>query len=162
MTTTTTPTTPTTAPATSPTTSEAAPTPRLDVAALHTACDRLVATAPDPAATRLLLLRMWALGAASTDTLLADLVDVAAHTAARTGREASAAELLDALGHHQHALALLEATAYGLVEHAQTTEAKDRAALATQAARAALRLTQVDQHRRAGAPTSAPTASHAA
>lgn len=131
-----------------PTTCEAAPTSPLDLQALHAACDRLVATAADPAAARSVLLRMWALGAAAADDLLDDLCRAAQHHAARTGTEASPAELLDALGRHQHAAALDQASARGLVEHDEAT-AQARAQRAADAARAVARLVQVDHHRRA-------------
>lgn len=153
-----------------PTTCEAAPTSTpcatpsvpVDLPALHAACDRLVVTAADPAAARSVLLRMWALGAAAADDLLDDLCRAALNHAARTGTEASLTELLDALGHHQHAAALNQACARGLLEHDEAT-AHARAQRAVEAARAVARLAQVDQHRRGAAAGLAPvTATHAA
>ncbi len=139
-----------------------APTPAAqDLRALRTACDRLVATAADPAAARSVLLRMWALGAAAADDLLDDLCRAAQRHAARTGTEASPVELLDALGHHQLAAALDRASSRGLAEHDEATaQAQAQAQRAVEAARAVARLAQVDHHRRGA--TADLTAAHAA
>lgn len=100
---------------------------------------------------------MWALGAAAADDLLNDLCRAAQRHAARTGAEASPVELLDALGHHHHAATLNKASARGLVEHDEAT-AHVRAQRAVHAARAIVRLVQVDHHRR-GAATGWPASS---
>lgn len=122
-----------------------------DVRALHAACDQLVASAADPDAARALLLRVWALGAAAADDLLADLGDVAARQAARTGSEATAAELLDALGRHQGASLVRDGVERGLADHRAAAEALAAAAVradaARRAARAAVRIAQVTHHR---------------
>lgn len=131
-----------------------------DLEALHAACDRLVTTAADPAAARSVLLRMWALGAAAADDLLDDLCRAAQRHATRTGTEASPLELLDAIGRHQHAATLNQASVRGLIEYDEAT-AHASAQRAVDAARAVARLVQVDQDRR-GAAAGRAGASHAA
>jgi len=118
---------------------------------LQAACDQLVATAADPAAARALLVRVWALGAATADGLLADLCDVAATSAARAGTEPDAAALLDALGRHDEAARVREAVRRGLEDHQRSATAAVRAESARRAARAAARVAEVSRHRRLAA-----------
>lgn len=122
--------------------------PGCGVQDLQTACDQLVATAADPAAARALLVRVWALGAATADGLLADLCDVATTSAARTGAEPDAAALLDALGRHDEAARVRDAVRCGLEDHHRSADAAARAEAARRAARAAVRLAEVSRHRR--------------
>lgn len=122
---------------------------------LQDACDRLVATAADPAAARALLVRVWALGAATADGLLADLCDVATTSAARAGTEPDAAALLDALGRHDEAARVREAVRRGLEDHQRSAAAAARAEAARRAARAAARIAEVSRHRRAAATSAA-------
>ncbi|MBF5081774.1 hypothetical protein [Quadrisphaera sp. INWT6] len=118
---------------------------------LQAACDQLVATAADPAAARALLVRVWALGAATADGLLADLCDVAATSAARAGTEPDAAALLDALGRHEEAARVREAVRRGLDDHQRSAGAAARVEAARRAARVAARLAEVSRHRRLAA-----------
>ncbi|TNM69195.1 hypothetical protein FHN55_05305 [Streptomyces sp. NP160] len=119
-----------------------------DVEALQAACEQLVRTAADPSAARALVVRVWALGAAAADDLLLDLCDVAASSAARTGAEPSAADLLDALGRHDAAGQLRTAVDRGVAEHREAGARAARAERAADAARAVVRIATVTHHRR--------------
>ncbi|MGQ7295307.1 hypothetical protein [Quadrisphaera sp. KR29] len=129
-----------------------------DAQDLRAACDRLVEAAADPAAARAAVVAVWALGACAADDLLADLRALAAGHAARTGAEPGAADLLDALGRHAEAAAHRRAVGSGLREHRQGLLAAARARAAQGAARAAVRLAGVAEHRRPGEPSGTRTA----
>lgn len=124
-----------------------------DVEALQAACDQLVDAAADPAAARALVVRVWALGAAAADDLLADLCLAAASGAEATGHRWSAAELLDALGRTEAASRLRAAEELGLAVHERAAEEAAqraaRSARAQQAARAVVRIATTMHHRRA-------------
>jgi len=125
------------------------------VEGLQAACDQLVATAADPAAARALLVRVWALGAATADGLLADLCDVAATAAARAGAEPGAPALLDALGRHGEAARVRAAVQRGLEDHRRAVDDAARVEAARRAARAAARIAEVSRHRRDAASSAA-------
>lgn len=123
-----------------------------DIASLQAACDALIAASADPAATCVLLVKVWAAGAAGVDDLLADLADLAAAHAERTGVEPTAAELLEAAGRPQAAATYRHALAQGLWAHERTAAAREQqqegSRSGAEAARAALRIQQIHEQRR--------------
>lgn len=122
-----------------------------DVEALQAACDELVRTAADPTVVRALVVRLWALGASSTDELVSGLCAAAETAAERTGTPPDAADLLALVGRPVDSVRLRDAVERGLDAHDRAAHEAARARRAVLAARAAVRIAGTAQHRRATA-----------